>query len=88
MTVYQVLTIFVIVVLGTLTTGAIYLGLLNWIGAFYVVRCKTCHHLTGSTAKLPAGSCPHCRHPHLTHPLYAAHHPDAQVRVRSDPLKY
>ena len=39
MTVYEVLTIAVIVVLGTAATAAIYLGLLNWIGGAYIVRC-------------------------------------------------
>ncbi len=88
MTVYEVLSIFLIVVLATFTTVAIWLGLLNWLGAFHVVRCQTCRHLTVSTAKQPRTSCPHCRHPLLTHPLYAVNHPDARVRVRNDPLKY
>ena len=35
-------------------------------------------------------SCPHCRHPVLTHPLYAMHHPGStsQVRVVGDRLHY
>ena len=48
MTVYEVLTIALIVVLATATTAAIYLGLLSWIGALYVVRCEACRHLTFS----------------------------------------
>ena len=48
MTVYEVLTVALIVVLGTAATAAIYLGLLNWIGAAYVVRCAGCRHLTVS----------------------------------------
>jgi hypothetical protein len=46
MTLEEVFTIGVIAVLATAATGAIYLGLLNWIGAFYIVRCAACHHLT------------------------------------------
>ena len=42
MTLEEVFTIGVIAVLATAATGAIYLGLLNWIGAFYVVRCAAC----------------------------------------------
>ena len=30
-------------------TAAIYLGLLNWIGGAYIVRCATCRHLTVSS---------------------------------------
>ena len=88
MTIYEALTILVIVVLATATTAAIYLGLLNWVGAFHVVRCRECHHLTASTGRQPPGSCPHCRHPALMHPIYAAHHRGAPVRVRADRLHY
>ncbi len=42
MTVYAALTVALIVVLATATTMAIYLGLLNWMGALYVVRCAEC----------------------------------------------
>ena len=96
MSVYEVLTIALIAVVGTAATAAIYLGLLNWIGAFFVVRCAACHHLTFSSAKTAQKSCPHCRHPVLTHPLYALHHPGslsarsawwaiACVTIRSSP---
>jgi DNA-directed RNA polymerase subunit RPC12/RpoP len=90
MSVYEVLTIVLIAVIGTAATAAIYLGLLNWAGAFFVVRCAACHHLAFSTAKDPRQSCPHCRHPVLTHPLYALHHPRdlSQVRVVGDRLHY
>jgi ribosomal protein S27E len=90
MTVYLALTIAVIVVLATAATLAIYLGLLNWIGAFYVVRCGTCHHLTFAGRNQAQQSCPHCRHPVLTHPLYSAHHPHdaSEVRVVGDQLRY
>jgi hypothetical protein len=88
MSVYEVLTVALILVLAVATTAAIYLGLLNWIGAFFVVRCASCHHLTFSSAKTAQKSCPHCRHPVLTHPLYALHHPRnvSQVRVVGDRL--
>ncbi|WP_445166594.1 hypothetical protein ACTXG7_22510 [Mycolicibacterium sp. Dal123E01] len=90
MTVYEVLTIAIIVVLGAAATAAIYLGLLNWIGAAYVVRCANCRHLTVSPVRTQPESCPHCRHPVLMHPVHAAHHPRdfADVRVVSDSLRY
>jgi len=90
MTVYEILTIALIVLIATLTTAAIYLGLMNWIGALYVVRCEACHHLTFSSARQPQHSCPHCRHPVLTHLLYAIRHPRElnQVRVVGDRLRY
>lgn len=88
MTVYEVLAIAAIALVGSAATIAIYLGLLNWFGGFYIVHCRKCHHLTGSSTKQPQTSCPHCRHPVLMHPLYAAHHRGAPVRVRPDPLRY
>ena len=88
MTAYEVLTIIVIAVLASATTVAIYVGLLNWVGGVFVVRCAACHHLTFSSEKDPQASCPHCRHPVLLHPLYAATHPGARVRVRADRLRY
>jgi len=88
MTVFEILTVVVIVALGTLATAAIYLGLLNWVGAFHIVRCAACHHLTTSTVRGSQASCPHCRHPVLLHPLYAAHHRAAPVRVLPDRLRY
>ncbi|KDF01014.1 hypothetical protein ACRDU6_10755 [Mycolicibacterium sp. ELW1] len=90
MTVYEVLTVALIVVLGTAATAAIYLGLLNWIGAAYVVRCAGCRHLTVSSDRRQPETCPHCRHPVLMHPVHAAHHPRqfADVRVAGDALKY
>ncbi len=91
MSAYEVLTIVLIAVIGTAATAAIYLGLLSWAGALFVVRCAACHHLTFSTAKIEqAASCPHCRHPVLTHPLYAMHHPRSanQVRVVGDRLRF
>ena len=90
MSAYEVLAIVLIAVVGTAATAAIYLGLLNWAGAFFVVRCAACHHLAFSTAKDPQQSCPHCRHPVLTHPLYALNHRRSlsEVRVVGDRLRY
>jgi hypothetical protein len=88
MSVYEILTIAVIVVVGSAAIVAIYLGLLNWAGGFHVVHCRVCRHLTGSADNEPQVSCPHCRHPALFHPLYAAQHRGAPIRVRVDPLKY
>jgi hypothetical protein len=67
----EVFTIAVIAVLATAATAAIYLGLLNWIGAFYVVRCTACRHLAFSSANQARESCPHCRHPALMHPIHS-----------------
>jgi len=78
----EVFTIAVIAVLATAATAAIYLGLLNWIGAFYVVRCAACHHLTFSSAKGPQESCPHCRHPALMHPIHSLRHTGVVVNDR------
>jgi hypothetical protein len=90
MTVYEVGTMVLVLVLAAAATAAIYLGLLNWMGAFYVVRCAACHHLTFSTANEAQGSCAHCRHPVLLHPVYAARHPNSvtEVRVVGDRLRY
>lgn len=89
MTVYEGLTVALIIVLATATTVAIYLGLMNWIGAAHVVRCTACHHLTVASSKDLQQSCPHCRHPVLTHPVYSAHHLHQRgVRVVGDRLRY
>ena len=90
MSVYEVLTVVLIAVIATAATAAIYLGLLNWIGAFFVVRCAACHHLTFSSGKTAQKSCPHCRHPVLTHPIRSVHHPRSlsEVRVVGDRLHF
>lgn len=88
MTVYEALTVAVIMTLAVGATAAVYIGLLNWFGTAYVVRCAACHHLTLSSANSPQGSCPHCRHPALLHPIYTAGHPDEPVRVVGDRLHY
>ena len=86
MTVEEVFTIGLIAVLATAATAAIYVGLLNWMGAFYVVRCAACHHLTFSSVDRPQESCAHCRHPVLMHPIYALQH--SGVRVVDDQMRY
>jgi hypothetical protein len=86
MTLEEVFTIAVIAVLATAATAAIYLGLLNWMGAFYVVRCAACRHLTFSSANAARESCPHCRHPSLMHPIYSRRH--SGMRVVNDRLHY
>jgi ribosomal protein S27E len=78
----EVFTIAVIAVLATTATAAIYLGLLNWIGAFYVVRCAGCRHLTFSSANQSRESCPHCRHPGLMHPIHSLRHAGVVVHDR------
>ena len=86
--VYQVLIIALIMVVASAATLAIYLRSLNWMGEFYVLHCTACHHLTTATTNQPQASCPHCRHPVLLHPLHAATHPNARVRVVTDSLRY
>lgn len=88
MTVYEVLTVALIVTLALATTLAIYIGLANWFGGAYVVRCAACHHLTLSAVNSAQGSCPHCRHPALLHPVYTAAHRGQPVRVVGDRLRY
>ena len=88
MAVYQVFTVAVIVVLAVAATAAIYLGLLNWFGAAYVVRCAACHHLTLSSAKDPQASCPHFFNDTATTEIYTAGHRDQPVRVVGDRLRY
>jgi hypothetical protein len=90
MTGFEVATIALAIILASAATAAIYLGLLNWMGGYYVVRCAACHHLTGSSVNSAQGSCPHCRHPALLHPVYAVRHPHnrSEVRVVGDRLRY
>ena len=78
----EIFTIVVIAVLATLATAAIYLGLLNWMGAFYVVRCAGCRHLTFSSSNQLQDSCAHCRHPMLLHPIHSLHHSGVVVNDR------
>lgn len=88
MTVYEILTVGLIIVLAAATTVAIYVGMANWIGACYLVRCSECHHLTFASVNSPQTSCAHCEHPTLMHPLYAVNHPGGGVRVVGDRLRY
>ncbi|OBB47688.1 MULTISPECIES: hypothetical protein [unclassified Mycobacterium] len=87
MAIYEVSTIALAALLAAFATAAIYLGLLNWMGVFHVVRCAHCHHMTFSSTNRSPGSCVHCRHPALMHPIYAAHH-QPPVRVVNDRLRY
>jgi len=86
MTLEEAFTIGVIAVLATAATAAIYLGLLNWMGAFFVVRCAACHHLTFASSNRSQESCPHCRYPAFMHPIYSLRH--SGVRVVNDRLHY
>ena len=75
MSLYEVLTVVLIAVLALAASAAIYIGVIGLMGGFYFVRCAACGHLTFSATKRPRASCVHCRHPVLTHPLHAVHHP-------------
>jgi hypothetical protein len=90
MTVYEVLTLLVAVVLALGATAAIFAGLINWAGGFFVVRCAACHHLAFSTVNKPKTACTHCKYPMLLHPLYTAQHgaAAASTRVVGDQLRY
>ncbi|MCV7192059.1 hypothetical protein [Mycolicibacterium brumae] len=88
MTGFEVLGIAAIVAVGAIAIVGIFLGLANWVGGFHMVHCRTCHHLTGSAQQGPVEDCVHCRHPALLHPLYAAMHRAAPIRIRRDPLHY
>jgi hypothetical protein len=90
MTVYELLTLLVAVLLALGATAAIYVGLLNWAGGFFVVRCAACHHLAFSTVNTPKTSCPHCKYPALLHPLYTVRRgaTAASTRVVGDHLRY
>ena len=84
---YEISALVLIGLLAAAAVAAIYIGLLNWMGASYVVRCATCHHLTLSSTNRSRETCVHCRHPALMHPIYAMHH-HAGVRVVDDGLRY
>jgi hypothetical protein len=75
MTVYEDLTIAVIVVVAAVTIGAIYVGVLGLLGGYYIVRCPSCQHWTLTVTDRPRGSCTRCRHPVLMHQLRVIHHP-------------
>lgn len=88
MTIYEVLTGVVGFVLALGATAAIFAGLANWAGGFFVVRCAACHHLAFSTMNKPQTACPHCKYPALLHPLYTARHGSEPTRVVGDGLRY
>lgn len=90
MTMYEGLTLAVVALLALGATAAIFAGLLNWAGGFFVVRCAACHHLTFSTVNRLKTDCPHCKYPALLHPLYTAQHGTAMAstRVVGDRLHY
>ena len=71
----ELVTVVLIVVVGAVTTAALYLGLLGLLGAVHIVRCASCNHWTFSSADGRPCSCPRCRHLALPHPLHAAGHP-------------
>jgi hypothetical protein len=65
----EAVTIAFIILVGCITTAALYVGLLGLLGAIHVVDCRSCHHQTFSFGNQPSRSCPQCRHPLLLHPL-------------------
>ena len=65
----EAVTIVFIVLVGSITTAALYVGLAGLLGGIHVVDCGSCHHQTFSFGDAPTRSCPQCRHPLLLHPL-------------------
>jgi hypothetical protein len=86
MTADEALTVILIVVVGALTTAALYVGLLGMLGAIDIVRCDSCNHLTLSPTQRLRHYCIRCRHPLLLHPARAIHHRRqlAEARVRTN----
>jgi hypothetical protein len=82
MTVYEVLTVFLIAMLALASTVAIYIGLIAWAGGLYLVECSRCGHLTFSSAKQSQHPCAQCRHPLLMHPVHALLHPSYRNELR------
>ncbi|WP_206072425.1 hypothetical protein [Antrihabitans stalactiti] len=74
MTVYEALTIAVIVAIAAASTAAIYIGLAEMAGMRHSTRCSTCAHWTHTLTDTQPQSCPHCRHPALLHPVRTLSH--------------
>lgn len=88
MTIYEVLTVVLIVVMAAASTAGIYLGLLGMVDQLYIVRCAGCNHVTFSSTKQPPQSCWYCRHPVLAHPVLRARvTPCAGVAPLQDALR-
>jgi predicted Zn-ribbon and HTH transcriptional regulator len=81
MVVYLIIAVLV-VALAVVTLAALAIGVLSMLGVVRLARCARCGHLTLTDARLAPGSCPQCRHEHLTHPFAALHriHPPAVHR--------
>ena len=75
-----------VLVLGAVTTVALYLGLLGTLGAVRLVRCATCGHWGWTSTTKPLRTCSLCRHDHLFHPILTAqqfahsHHGHGHIR--------
>jgi len=65
--------------LAVVTVVALALGVLSMLGAVRLARCSACGHLTVTDTRTAPGSCPQCRHEHLTHPLASLHHVHLRV---------
>lgn len=71
MNVDELVTVVLMVTVGAVTTAAFYFGFAGLLGAFLIVRCKSCSHLTFTSADGSPRSCPRCHHPVLAHALVA-----------------
>ena len=72
----EVITVLLLVLVGIIASGALYLGLLGMLGGVSIVRCVSCRHFTFTFSDGPSPSCAQCRHPRLLHPLRAFHGAD------------
>jgi hypothetical protein len=77
----EAFAIAVFVVVGTITTAALYAGFALMVGGLYVVRCSGCDHFRFSLTAQPH-SCAYCRHPMLLHPIRGVRHRGSAVRAR------
>ena len=73
MTVVDVLTAALVLVLGIVTMMAIYIGIMGMLGVTRLTRCDTCGHLGVTPADEPLLTCTYCRHERLLHPVHAMH---------------
>lgn len=65
----EILTAALVLVLGLITTGAAFVGILGSVDAIRFVRCENCDRLNmvRVRAALPVMECRHCSHAHALH---------------------
>jgi hypothetical protein len=63
-----------LIVVGTLTTAALYIGLMGMLHALVIVHCESCSHWTFTSPGSSPRSCARCHHPVLLLPSHAVRH--------------